>query len=152
MLRARASSQARTPVATPMPPTSRAVSPTRVMNRLAWSMKRWMPGAACAAVRMRQPVSGKAWRTAATAAASSAPAGRAARSRCWSSEPGWISPVAGRSASAIMARGPNSAVVATRSGSPVSAPAIRKRALPSFTASPGLMPSRCMTSGSTTIP
>ena len=32
MLRARASSQARTPVATPIPPTSSAVSPTRVRN------------------------------------------------------------------------------------------------------------------------
>ena len=34
MVRARASSQARTPLATPMPPTSSEVRPTRVMNRL----------------------------------------------------------------------------------------------------------------------
>ena len=33
MLRARASSQARTPVATPMPPTSSAVRPTKVRNK-----------------------------------------------------------------------------------------------------------------------
>ena len=68
MVRARASSQARTPLATPMPPTSSEVRPTSVMNRLVCSMKRVTPGAASRGSRMRQPWSGKARRSAASAA------------------------------------------------------------------------------------
>ena len=80
MLRARASSQLRTPVATPMPPTSSAVSPTSVMNSAVRSMKRCTPGAACRASRMRQPVSGKAASSASLVAVTSVPGGRATRS------------------------------------------------------------------------
>ena len=68
MVRARASSQARTPFATPMPPTSSEVSPTRVRNWLVWSMNRVTPGAASLVSRMRQPVSGNAARSCAARA------------------------------------------------------------------------------------
>ncbi len=63
MVRARASSQARTPFATPMPPTSSEVSPTKVRNWLVWSMNRVTPGAASLASRTRHPVSGNATRS-----------------------------------------------------------------------------------------
>ena len=79
MVRARASSHARTPVATPMPPTSSAVRPTNVMNRLVWSMKRATPGAASVELRMRHPCSGKAARSAAVVAATSVPGGSTTR-------------------------------------------------------------------------
>ena len=55
MVRARPSSQARTPLATPMPPTSSEVSPTRVMNSPVCATKRATAGAAARGSRMRQP-------------------------------------------------------------------------------------------------
>ena len=62
-----------------MPPTNRAVRPTRVMNRLVCSMKRATPGAASLALRRRQPWLGKASRRSADSAATSVPGGRATR-------------------------------------------------------------------------
>ena len=78
-MRARASIQARTPVATPMPPTSSEHSPTRVRNRLVWSTARLTPGAACVASRMRQPLPGKAARMLALNAFRSVPGGSSTR-------------------------------------------------------------------------
>ena len=68
---ARASSQARTPLATPIPPTSSAVSPTRVRNKAVWSRNRATPGAASCGSRTRKPRSGKSDRSAAVSAAGS---------------------------------------------------------------------------------
>ncbi len=79
MPRARACSQARTPLATPMPPTSSDVRPTSVMNRLVRSTNCTTPGAASWASRMRQPVSGNAARNCFTTTAMSVPRGSAAR-------------------------------------------------------------------------
>ena len=118
MVRARASSQARTPLATPMPPTSSEVSPTRVRNRLVWSMNRVTPGAASRGSRMRQPGVGKRGaqvvgqrrhrgrRRQASAAARNAPWSRAT-----------IRPVCRQRGGEISTRGPSMAGVATRSGS-----------------------------------
>ncbi len=55
MVRPRASSQALTPLAMPMPPTSKDVRPTRVRNRLVWSRNRETSGAASDGSRIRQP-------------------------------------------------------------------------------------------------
>ena len=107
MVRARASSQARTPLATPMPPTSSEVSPTRVMNRLVWSMNRVTPGAASRGSRMRQPWSGNAARRSAGQRRCRRRVGSAARSAYCTIEPGTISPVAGSAAAAISTRGPS---------------------------------------------
>ena len=63
IVRARASSQARTPLATPMPPTSSEVRPTSVRNSAVWSMNRLTPGAASPGSRMRQPWLGNRVRT-----------------------------------------------------------------------------------------
>ena len=78
-MRARASIQARTPVATPIPPTSKEHSPTRVRNRLVWFTALLTPGAASVASRMRQPVLGKAARIAAVTALGSVPGGSLTR-------------------------------------------------------------------------
>ncbi len=152
MVRARASSQARTPPDTPMPPTSSEVRPTSVMNRLVWSMNRATPGAASRASRMRQPVSGNAARSAAMVAGTSAPFASSARKWCSTIEPGCSSPVAGSVARPISTRGPKIEGLATRSGSAVMVPRSTRVALPSRAASPTAACSRDSTSGSTSAP
>ena len=75
----RPSSQARTPLAMPSPPTSKAVSPTRVRYMVKLSMNRFAPGLAWDSVRTRQPAVGCASRAAATKAAGLVSPGRATR-------------------------------------------------------------------------
>ena len=49
------SSQARTALLTPTPPTSNAVKPTRLRKEPSRSTIRWIPGAASSKVRIRHP-------------------------------------------------------------------------------------------------
>ena len=148
MVRARPSSQARTPVATPMPPTSRALNPTSVRNRLVCCTACSRPLAASRASRMRQPVSGKSWRSAAMAAGGLAPGGSSTRHSWVTSEPGCTSPVARKEASSISTRGPRIAAPPAWSGSKVRIAASFSLASPSLTVSPTCRPRRCSTRGS----
>ncbi len=54
------SSQARTALATPTPPTSNAVSPMKDRNRVTRPISRVSRGEDSSRVRIRQPASGKA--------------------------------------------------------------------------------------------
>ncbi len=141
-VRARASSQARTPLATPMPPTSSEVSPTSVMNRLVWSMN-------CADARRgvarhrgcASPGPGNAARSAAASAGAVGAGGQRQRAaRTARIEPGCDQAGRRQRRSAISTRGPKHATAsATRSGSLVSDAARRRSvALPSRTVSPGV--------------
>ncbi len=152
MVAARPSNQVLTPPATPIPPTSSEVSPTRVRNRLVWSMNRPTPGAAWLASRMRQPLPGKFLRRSAIVVATSAPGGSRARNRYSTMLPGCNRPVAGRLSRPISTRGPKIEGSAIRSGSAVSVPRSTSRASPRRIASPSAARSRGRTSGSTRMP
>ena len=152
MVRARPSSQARTPVATPMPPTSSALSPTSTRNRLVCCTARSSPASAWPASRTRQPVPGNARRRSAISAGAFVPGGSATRQSFVTSEPGWISFVAGRPAAEIITRGPSTLKPPARSGSRSRAARSTKRASPSRSVSPACSRRRCSTSGSATTP
>ena len=81
MVRDRASSQARTPLATPMPPTNSEVSPTRVMNSPVCCTNRATTGAAALGSRIRQPWLGNAARRPEVRLATLTPGGSTARNR-----------------------------------------------------------------------
>ncbi len=151
MVRPLASSQAPTPLATPMPPTSKEVRPTRVRNRLVWSRNRLTEGAACDGSRIRQPSLTNAARSSAgmTAAASG---DTVARSSYRAMVPGAIRPVSANAAWETNTRGPKKDGVTTRSGSVVRAPATRTVALPRRARSPGFRPRRSSTRGSASKP
>ena len=152
MVGSRASAQAPTPPVTPIPPTSSAVSATRVMKRLARSRKRCKPGAAWEASRICQIASGKARARAAFSEARLVPGGSTTRSAWRTSEPGTTRPVAGREARPIRTGGPSRSGLATWSGAERRAARRVKRARPRVTVSPTRRPSRCRTSGAAARP
>ena len=97
--------RARTPLATPMPPTSSEVSPTRVMNRLVLSTNCTTPG--CGIVRLAEPPAGVRKRLpdrVDEARGGGAPCGTIARSRYSTSAPGLSSPACARLAAERSAR------------------------------------------------
>ena len=156
MDRARASSQARTPVATPMPPTSRAVSPARVRKAAARSRKRFTPGSAASAVRTRQPSLGEVARAALRRSGCGVDTFGQADAQFVLQQAAGLHQCGGPPGcrGIISARGPKSAGVATLSGSaPTTAAHRASCASPIRTRSPGLRPSRSATSGSSaTLP
>ena len=69
------SSQARTALLTPTPPTRSAVSPTRLRKEPSRSTIRWIPGAASSKVRTSQPPSRNRSESDSRTAAACPPAG-----------------------------------------------------------------------------
>ena len=122
MVRARCSSQERTPVATPIPPTSSAVSPDeRRGRRRRGRGSASTPGWPSDASRTRQPPSAKGWARSSSAKRprASAPGGRAVAYLVGHEAAGLHQAAAASAASGTMARGPSTAALATLSGSPV---------------------------------
>ena len=119
------STKPRTALATPTPPTTRAVRPTRVRNwvKRCRFLSNW--GETLERVRISQPASGRAFRACATVSFTFASlagwpvaSGRRVRRLIQrTSEPGWIRPVLRSASTEMITRGPKPTPLASLSGS-----------------------------------
>ena len=146
-------SQARTAPATPSPPISRAVSPTRTRNTSVRSMKTSKPGAASSRSRTRTGPPAVPAFSASTAALRSASLSIRRRVRKVTMAPGWRRPVASSVVRETRTRGPKVTKLTERSGSYSSVSLTSSSALPILTVDPAASPRPRASCGSmTTLP